>query len=337
MNSEPNLPESEQAAPELHSLLFENSPYGNLDAIVQHDGRAVYFYLNGDESFGTRACWIRNLQAAPLVINQTELQAGLPPLMPKTHCFDPHPQPLPEPENLHILWFEEGNGAALFEHQKPIAVIPPWSGVDSFHGYAAECAMESPIAWPMAGNDQLSIRLQNAKDFWLSCTSESDHPFAKLQPELLKIYDKLFNVEGQYFSLDGGKFPPRGAMVYRDTEQTTVLSVGMSMRPQPNVEMSVEQPASLRRIELGIQLNSNISNEQLQPLLNQFSGLVAYPWQAFTWFGHGHTCQFPQLKDFTDHDSVRFVSNSVSGLNAELALPEFRGDPIQLLWLEPCA
>ena len=45
----------------LQALLFETSPYGNLDAIAQHDGRVLYLYLSGDDTFGTRACWVRNL------------------------------------------------------------------------------------------------------------------------------------------------------------------------------------------------------------------------------------------------------------------------------------
>ncbi len=320
---------------ELQGLLFETSPYGNLDAIVQHDHRAVYFYLNGDESFGTRACWVKNLIPGPLVLNQDEITAGVPPLMPKPYCTNNEPQAVPVADSLRIIWLEEGNGAALYEDTQLLAVIPPWSGTDGFHGYAKECSMENPIAWPLIELESLLIRIARAQEFWESCRSETKHPFAHLQPELLAIYNRWFGVEGRYFSLDGGHFPPRGAMLYRCPDRIAMVSVGMSLRPQPNVEMSVEHPADLRRIELGIELPAQVPDDQLQPLLEQFSGLVAFPWQAFTWFGQGHSCQFPQLQQWLACDTVRFEAatneNSTSG---SLQL-EFRGDPIQFLWLKP--
>lgn len=322
----------------LHALLFETSPYGNLDAIVQHDERALFFYLNGDESFGTRACWVRNLVPAPLVINKNDLEAGRPPLMPKTHCRSNEPGSLPDPTSLSIVWLEEGNGAALFEQDQVLAIIPPWSGTDGFHGYSTECVMESPIAWPMIENDQLMARINNARQFWESCTDEAEHPFSILQPQILHAYQSAFGQTGKYYSLDGGKFPPRGAMLYRiDSDIIIIASVGMSLRPQPNVEMSVEHPAELRRIELAIRLSSDCSDEELTPLLEQFSGLVGYPWQAFTWFGVGHTCQFNSLAQFTrlQTETVRFESKPNPALSDTISMPVFRGDPVQLLWLNP--
>ena len=141
--------------PDLQGLLFESSPYGNVDAIIQHDDRTVYFYLNGEEAFGTRAVWVRNLAEAPYVINQDEMQDGLPPMMPRTHCRSPKGLPIPKAECLKIVWLEEGSGAALFDDDELIAVIPPWSGIDGFHGYSFECTAESPIAWPLPDHDQL--------------------------------------------------------------------------------------------------------------------------------------------------------------------------------------
>ena len=323
--------------PQLHGLLFETSPYGNVDAIVQHDKRSLFFYLNGDEAFGTRACWVRNLAPAPLVINQHELEAGLPPQMPKTHCISATPGTLPDPDTLEIVWLEEGNGAALYENEQVIAIIPPWSGVDGFHGYSKECAMESPIAWPLVEHEQLIERLNNARQFWEACQDESSHPFAVLQPKILAAYQETFGKSGRYYSLDGGKFPPRGAMLYRDESTVTIATVGMSLRPQPNVELSVEHPAELRRSELGIRIETKCSDEELMPLLEQLSGLVSYPWNAFTWFGHGHTCQLDSIAAFTDPpaNTVRFESESFSNSPSPVKMPDFRRDPIHFLWLKP--
>jgi len=78
---------------ETNSILFQTSPYGNLDAIVEHDGRAVYFYLSAgqrpDNRFGMRACWVRNLELGPHVINQEDMEAGIAPMLPRYDCADP--------------------------------------------------------------------------------------------------------------------------------------------------------------------------------------------------------------------------------------------------------
>ena len=257
--------------------------------------------------------------------------------MPKTHCRSNEPGQLPDPTSLSIVWFEEGNGASLYEYDQLIAIIPPWSGTDGFHGYSDQCAIESPIAWPMIENEQLTARINNAKKFWESCTSESQHPFASLQPQILQAYQSAFGQSGKYYSLDGGKFPPRGAMLYRSENEVTIASVGMSLRPQPNVEMSVEHPAELRRIEIAIRLQTNCSDQELAPLLEQFSGLVGYPWQVFTWFGQGHTCQFSSLAKFTapPTEMVQFEATPTVGTQEPINMPNFRGDPIRLLWLNP--
>ena len=98
--------DAEQPEDPLQGVLFEASPYQNVNAIVQHDGRAVYFYLSGDEHFGIRACWVRNLIHAPYVINQKDLDAGTPPVMPRTHCRNPGGGVLPDPASLEVVWFE---------------------------------------------------------------------------------------------------------------------------------------------------------------------------------------------------------------------------------------
>ena len=320
----------------LQGILFEVSPYQNVNAIVQHDGRAVYFYLSGNDSFGTKACWIRNLIEAPYVISQQDLDAGLPPLMPRTHCRQTAGLPLPDPEKLEVVWFEEGNGAALFESSELIAVIPPWSGVDGFHGYSIECVAESPIAWPMLENPAMRKRIERAKEFWQLCASEDHHPFATLQPKLLEVYRACYHDKEQYFTLDGGQFPPRGAVLYRSSRETTLISVGMSFRPQPNVEMSVEHPRELRRIELAISLPSHISETLLVPVLEEFSGLVAWPWNGYTWFGQGHSCEMHSLKAIYGESTwVVKLTGDKEIEPAFLRMPAFRDDPINVLWLSP--
>lgn len=349
-------------------LLFETSPYGTLDAIVQQDGKTVYFYLHEStqvkpNTFGTRACWVRNLDIGPYVLNEDEMRKGISPMLPRTHTLQRESMPIPDAQNLRIVWLEEGNGAALIEknageknagekNEKILSVIPPWSGLEGFHGYAAECAMESPICWPMPDNPRLAERIERASDFWRQFGKSPD-PFSILQPQILRAYDARFLPEGQsvdaepdkqYFSIDGGKFPPRGMVSYQFADEVIIATVGVSLCPQPAVELFTEDPRNHRRIELAIHLSGDFGpandSARIDQIRKQISGLAGYPWHYFTWLGNGHTCGLVDIEPGCQsallvHDSA--VSRAMRPLrgSAAVSLPEFRGDPINLLWLIP--
>lgn len=330
-------------------LVFETSPYGNLDAIVQHDGRVVYFYLNSqpgnaNQTFGTRACWVRNLQQGPYVINEDEMQAGTAPMLPRTHCKSLEPGKLPCSDDLKIVWFEEGNGAAVLERDaadpekfKTLAVIPPWSGIDNFLGYASECAAEGPLCWPLPTNPNLQQRIDRAKEFWNAFQSSAD-PFSDLQPVIINAYRNQWvggtgDTEPAYFSIDGGKFPPRGLIHCQSTDRSILATVGMSLCPQPLVELFVEDPRNYRRVELAIALDKDADAELVNNARQAISRLAGYPWHQMNWLGHGHTCQFAGV--FPDTDVVLLARDQLLNAEQTVTFPLFRDDPIQLLWLLP--
>lgn len=336
---------------EPEALLFETSPYGTLDAIVQHDGRSVYLYLNqspnSGKAFGTRACWIRNLTIGPYVINEDEMKSGVPPMLPRTDCVVRDGLPLPNPEHLSFVWFEEGNGVALIEtddggNQQILAIIPPWSGLDGFHGYSAQCAVETPLCWPMPENPKLEQRIDQARQFWTSFESSSDanpSPFSQLQSSLIQSYNTQFQdeegVEPEYFTIDGGKFPPRGLIRYRTQTHLTMATVGMSLCPQPAVELFNDQPFLLRRIELAIELPISFTEnpEQLENVTRQICNLASYPWRNFTWLGPGHTCQMGGV--WEDCETALLIREA-DFLNSDgFKMPLFRKDPISLLFATP--
>lgn len=343
MESTPPMP----PADDFQNLLFETSPYGNVDAIVEHDQRVVYFYLRTRGPAAgrtpTRACWVRNLTTGPLVINRRELEQGIPTLLPRTHCVHQTPQPLPFPERLRIVWFEEGNGAALLEDNQLIAVIPPWSGSDGFHGYATECGSESPVAWPLPAPaaETLGRRIEAAADFWEQF-QETPSPFARRQQELLDTYRQRFAADGDYFAIDGGQFPPRGMLQLDDGQRWTLLTVGMSLVPQPNVELSVDQPAWHRRVELGFQSPTPVDDALREAIRNRLAAIAAYPWRESAWLGHGHTIAW--LPNGAPGDTSHpvallvadsFLSEKSAAKARRLPLPDFRSDPTNLLWLLP--
>ncbi len=335
------------------AILFETSPFKNIDAIVQHDGRVVYFYLNGhtidgENTFGTRAVWVRNLVEAPYVLDEDEARAGIAPMLPKTCCQSSKPEPMLDPDQLEIVWFEEGNGAALRLKRtdsgaaETLAVIPPWSGLEGFHGYATGCVAESPLCWPMPDNPKLHQRIEAAAAFWSACESY-DRPFATLQPKTLAAYRQVFTDSesdepdaGQYFSIDGGQFPPRGLIHFESTG--VIATVGLSLCPQPAVELFVDDPTNYRRIELAIQLppEQMPDPELVDSVSRQISSLAAYPWRNLTWLGPGHTCRLSGVQSDSQLALlVPDIQKSTAIAAPSVSLEKFRDDPVNLLWLVP--
>ena len=326
---------------ESETILFETSPYRNLDAIVQHDHRTIYFYLSGqsrgdDDRFGTRACWVRNLVRGPLVIDQADMSSGSPPMLPRTDCIDPAPGTLPTADSLSIVWLEEGNGAALLEHdaetgeRTPIAIIPPWSGLEGFHGYAAGCAHQTPLCWPLPDNPLLQQRIERAAEFWESMR-ESGEVFQKYQSSLLlalesSVGKNASSVEtDDYFAIDGGQFPPRGLKRFDFVDSVALVTVGMGICPQPAVELFADNPVPLRRIELGMKIDrADIDDEaDVTKAIAALAGLANRPWREWTWLGPGHAVSL----------SAHRVVKAELRRDESLELPGFRGDPVSLLWL----
>ena len=335
------------------AILFETSPFGNIDAIVQHDGRVIYFYLNGhaidgQNKFGTRAVWVRNLEEAPYVLDEDEARAGIAPMLPKTCCKHSKPESMLDPDQLEIVWFEEGNGAALRLKQtdsteaETLAVIPPWSGLEGFHGYAASCIAESPLCWPMPENPKLHQRIKAAADFWATCESD-DRPFATLQPKILAAYENAFTAsqledadQGRYFSIDGGQFPPRGLVQFESAG--VIATVGLSLCAQPAVELFVDDPTNYRRIELAVRLTDDqmSDSELVESIIQQIGSLAAYPWRNLTWLGPGHTCGLKGIQP--DSQLALLIPDAQRSATIDqlsVSLDNFRGDPVNLLWLVP--
>lgn len=368
---------------EIHSIVFETSPYGNVDAIVEHDSRAVYFYLNESPAsrehcgrFGMRACWVRNLQKGPHVINVDEMTAGIATMLPRHDCIEPELHRLPTDETLKIVWLEEGTGAALVEisledqSENIIAIIPPWSGVDGFHGYASNCANPTDVCWPMPDNPLMTKRVQNAKQFWESWrptsssapsmpaelqATQSQTPWEVQLPLIIESHDQRFNATPAMrieTEVPSQHFPLAKILQYRTPLHDVLVTAGLSIFPQPAVEMFVENPSELRRIEIAVLIErgdekrgedkrseqatvaSDAAPEPLPPeIVNQLSGLALYPWQNFTWLGPGHSCQFQTTAGEIGVLLTDQQGSEIAGLKPS-KLTNFRDDEVNLLWLK---
>ncbi|MCA9795522.1 MAG: suppressor of fused domain protein, partial [Candidatus Eremiobacteraeota bacterium] len=176
--------------------------------------------------------------------------------------------------------------------------------------------------WPLPEGEDLLERIERAREFWASWHQPPGKMFwPGYQDSLLRAYQSL-GTQVSYHSMDGGGWPPMGVVQLTNPQGVTVLAtVGMSVRPMPGVEMALEDPAGQRRVELAIGLRAG----QVEPVLRYLSGLARYPWGLMTWFGQGHTVPCDALPGKT--------AVLLSKAGPDIAMPGFRGDPINLLWL----
>lgn len=320
-------------------VLELTGPNGNVQAVVETDARSLHFYLffpdAPDPEAKVKNCWVRNLQPAPKGHQVAPMKKGQAPMLPAAFCKHPDGAPLPNFMDVEVVWFEEGNGAALLEAGEPLAIIPPWSGIGGFHGYARDCTAENNLCWPMPTSDIMPDRIRAAQQYW-SLWDDEDF-WTKFRDSLTAPIGKaLGGPETKYYAIDGGNWPPRALLLFDRGDHWLYITVGMSLRPQPNVEMAMDDPSIARRIELAAALDKTCPDDELLRFGGYLSAQSNYPWSFYQWFGEGHTvpCDAtpPGLGGKTFPAAL--LTSKMPGI-PPIKLPPFRGDPINILWVVP--
>jgi hypothetical protein len=315
--------ELEQNEPQ--TLFFERSPRGNCDAIVECDQRTVYFYLFWPgESHGV-PCWLANLLPPPLTFDRRELEANLPPLLPKPFIRKHEPEmsqamAQSTEDDWRVLWDPAGQGALLYFRDLLVAIAPPWSGQDSC-GMSLHCALDSMVCRPFPSEQTVQTWQTTASEYWDLWRNESH--FSDYQQRCLAQWQTLSPAAFRYYAIDGGKFPPRAVANYRlnssaaePSPSTTSESaaemtpewkllaarwhqqsgelfttVGLGLNPQPTGDWTKAMPDQQFRIELSLFLPPLDSEEERQEVVKQLGGLAEIPWKRNTCFRPGDTCE----------------------------------------------
>jgi hypothetical protein len=317
------------------TLVESFSPNGNLMAYVEDHPGVLHFYLQGrpDTQFGMRAVWVRNLKAAPATLSKEAMERGEPPMMPAASCAHPNGAPPLDREKLRVVWFEEGDGAALFEGDQMLAAIPSWSGLNGFHGYARDCTEETVLAWPLKQATVIYDRAAAAAEFWRSWEAQPS-PWPGLQESFLAAYERVFGPHQKYWGIDGGEWPPKALAMFEHGEAVVLATLGMSVRPMPKVEMTFEGPSPHRRMELGLALAKHLATPEVVTQCAQYiSAQSNLPWTYYTWLGDGHTVQCDPSPVGGDYAAMLLWARPSGAPTIEL--PTYRGDPVNLLWMTP--
>jgi len=318
-------------------LIESNSPNCNIQAVVEEDNRCVYFYLFGQpmhqEKFMS-ACWVRNYEKAP---NEEDIQAmrsGKSPMLPYDCCAHPNGAEKLDTSKLEIVWFEEGDGAALLYSKEILCVIPGWSN-SQCPGYSRDCIKDSQFAWALGSPEDnvLFERVRKAKMFWESFNENS---WIEVQKLYLTAIEKSLGKYDKYYAIDGGHWPTKAMVTVNKGNLTYILTLGVSIIPQPKVEMYFEEPKSHRRFELGLVIETELFNKNKNGILAYISGQTSFPWNCLTWLGHGHTIPCDQIwPESREFSYVLLLSDNKINRKPLIDFPLYKEDEVNLLWMVP--
>ena len=320
-------------------LLEQTSPNGNVSAVVEEDGHSAHFYLafHDADPDGVRlkACWVRNLGKAPPGPDVEPMRDGKPPMLPAAFCRHPEGGPPPARESLSLAWFEEGDAAALLEDGEILAILPAWAGLGDFPGYARDCVRASPLCWPFPPDRALFDRIGRAREYW-DLWKEDSFWFTYRDTLLLPIEGALGQPHSQYFQINEGRWPPKALVSFELPDRIALLTLGVSVRPQPGVELAAEDPSPLRRFELAAAFDPSCPAEEVLGFARYLSAQASYPWVQGAWFGEGHSVPCEAVPEALGGRSFEAVLLSTHALDTpKLELPGFRRDPINVLWTVP--
>lgn len=316
-------------------LLEEWSPVCNIQAFVERTDSCCYFYLwvkPGMEDAVMKSCWICNVAAAPKTLDVEGMKQGIAPAMPQEYVLhDPGGMEL-DAESLKIVWFEEGNAAALLSEDEIICVIPGWGGYKGFPGYSIYMKGTAPCAWELA--DALPVlaeRVGRSKTFWDWFDSEPDY-WKVTQGMHMEALERFYGKYETYYAIDNGEFPPKALI--RGSKGGVIYGVtaGVSLIPMPEVEMWYgDDYREYRRMELGFAAAAEYE-EMCKYMYSFLSSLAAYSWKENTFLGHGHTVPCQRIEGYV---ALLLVNpRLVPGLE----MPEYRPcmeEPVNLLWVVP--
>lgn len=328
-------------------VLSDTSPYRSRKLVIETDRVASVAYLKDAHDTVIGAAWIANHRRAPQHLDTARFDAGRPPAMPAAATKHPGGRPALDAAALEVVWFEEGDGAAVLEAGEPICVIPVWSDMSrGIPGYSRDALTQSPFAFPLDGEiGDFGPRIRQAQAYWDWRTGES--AWAGFQQSALGHLLGRLGPGGQYWHDVGRQWRAGAAPVPvvgvserppRKGREFTVLStIGMSCQRMPTVELYKDDISAFTRVELA--MATTLPSQRAGGV---FPWLAQYPWRSVIWLSPGDVVKW-------NHEAQPFpLGGAWEGVlllddPGRLAGPpapalsgfEFGGDPVNWLWLVP--
>lgn len=312
----------EQADGSPRTLLDETNPYGSRRVLVATNGTETWAQLFDGSGSQVTALWLAAHHGP-----SPDIQLSVPPEATR------NPQGHRPFNRLEAVWFEEGDGIALYDEEGMLAVLPGWAGPDSLPGYAREATSPTPSAAPLSGAlEQFTPRADRARGYWTWRNAPGN--WEGYQQELAAhVMSRLGPATG-YWPL--GDTPPQVVAERHGTgTEHVAVTVGMSGQRMPTVEQYVDDPGPHSRVELAV---AGLGAGDTDILLLRW--LAMHPWRAATWLGARHTVKwpgpgFPLPEPFTGVLLVDEPSLLAGPSAPDLSGFSVHGDRVRFLWLVP--
>ncbi len=316
-------------------ILESRSMVCDIEAYVDKNNSCYYFYLCSNPlslQAKIKCCWICNRKPAPEKVNFDELRNGASPMMPAEYvAHDPSGIELDE-KSLNIVWFEDGDSAALLSGNDVLCIIPGWSGMRSFHGYSKYAKGTGPFAWEIAGAlEKLSVRIEYSKRLW-NYFGAKEHSDAWMLTQQARTIPFVGTHEND-FPISRGKFPPKVITTGERNGVVYGVTAGVSMISMPTVDFRVDgDPKDYKRMELGFATLEKYRHI-CQPMYKNLTLYSDLPWKQITFISHGNTIPIDNIDGYA---AVMFINaKNIDGLES----PEYRdfpdGSVVNMLWAVP--
>jgi hypothetical protein len=321
------------------TLLDSDSPYGSRRVVVEYDGWTTAAYMH-DSSDPIAATWLANHRPAPADIDLARLDSGQAPEMPHGYTKHPDGRPALDPAALRAVWFEEGDGVAIFEGADLLAIIPGWSDMSKgMPGYSRDVIGQTPFGWSLDdAMEGLGPRVTEASDFWRWRLNPD--AWAQFQQGMLgHLLDRL-GPGARYWDVSAARQPLVGVSERPPTGRRSyavLTTVGMSCQRMPVIEQTGAIGAGKERIELAVA--TTLPSNQAARI---FLWLAQYPWREVTWLGNGQTLHwYHEPSTFplgSGNEALLFLDTPARLLGPDVPdLSGFTvaGEPVTWLWLIP--
>jgi hypothetical protein len=182
----------------------------------------------------------------------------------------------------------------------------------------------------MPRDGEIIERFREAEQYWAAWDTDAIWPDAR--DAVIQAIESALGRHSNYYAIDGGQWPLKAALRIPRADGTVFVTAGMSLVPQPSVELYSDDWRALRRIELAATLPLGWPDDAVKRFGAYLSGQSRLPWNTYTWLGGGHTipCDAWRNPDYTAALLVRDhpAAGSVQGATA-------LGDPVSVLWFIP--
>jgi hypothetical protein len=238
-------------------VFSDTSPYRSRRLDIEADEVSTVAYLRDPGGSVIGAAWIANHEPAPAGLDLARLGAGRAPALPAALTSEPGGRGPLDTTALEVVWFEEGDGAALLEDGEPLCVIPGWSDLGrGLPGYSRYATGQGPFALPFGGTD-FESQIGQAREYW--ARQRDAAAWGDFQQSALGHLLSRLGPGGQYLhdiargQAGGGPLVAVSERPARENRSYTVLStLGMSRQRMPAAGPQEDGTAPYDRVELAL-------------------------------------------------------------------------------------